>query len=164
MIECWNRMANPEIWLLHYDMVSCKCCNRHTRNHWAPTAAETGNVRALGMLNYIICKSEKNVHHCFLEIISLRFHNLKIWPALCVIQEQGAVCRAEERSRESYTLALETVPCDGRRLFLLCTQCQGASTLRWMNYDYLFIPWSKYAKYPCILYEVSIHICGYHII
>lgn len=81
----------------------------------------------------------------------------KIWPALCVIQERGAVCRAEERSRESYTLALETVPCDGRQLFLLCTQCQGASTLRWMNYDYVFIPWSKHAKYQCILYGVSIH-------
>lgn len=41
MIECWNRTANLEIWLLHYDKVSCRCCNRHIHNHWAPTAAKT---------------------------------------------------------------------------------------------------------------------------
>lgn len=44
MIECWNRMANPETWLLHCETVLCMCCNHHTRNHRAPTAAKMNNI------------------------------------------------------------------------------------------------------------------------
>jgi hypothetical protein len=47
MIESWNRTVDLEILLLHFGTVSCTYCNRHTRNHWAPTAAETKQKRSL---------------------------------------------------------------------------------------------------------------------